>query len=58
MEEDTAVPKIFLCNSDLYFIKMLRTSKVQDRYSPFRSAVDPSLYIQHQSIPETNKNAK
>lgn len=58
MKEGAAVPKIFLCNSDLHFINMLRTSKVQDRYPPFKSALGPSLHIQHQSIHEINKNAK
>lgn len=58
IEEGTVVPKIFLCNPDLYFIKMLRTGKVQDRHPPFRSALDPSLHTQHQSIHEIDKSTK
>lgn len=58
MEGGAAAPKIFLCNSNLYFIKMIRSSKVQDRHPPFKSALDPSLHIQHQFINEINKNAK
>lgn len=58
MEEGTAVPKIFLCKSDSYFIKMLRTNKAQDRYCPFKFLPDPSLHIQQQPIHKKNKNAK